>query len=61
MPTPVLNNIEVFKTTVQVMLEDGVLTREEKRLVIKLSNRLERALNFLREEKFQRMKQERFS
>ncbi len=35
MPTPVLNNIEVFKTTVQVMLEDGVLTREEKRLVIK--------------------------
>lgn len=40
MPTPVLNNIEVFKTTVQVMLEDGVLTREEKRLVIKLSSAL---------------------
>lgn len=40
MPTPELNNIEVFKTTVQVMLEDGVLTREEKRLVIKLSSAL---------------------
>ena len=40
MPTPALNNIEVFKTTVQVMLEDGVLTREEKRLVIKLSSAL---------------------
>ena len=40
MPTPVLNNIEVFKTTVQVMLDDGVLTREEKRLVIKLSSAL---------------------
>ena len=40
MPTPLLNNIEVFKTTVQVMLEDGVLTREEKRLVIKLSSAL---------------------
>jgi len=39
-PTPELNNIEVFKTTVQVMLEDGVLTREEKRLVIKLSSAL---------------------
>ena len=40
MPTPVLNNIErVFKTTVQVMLEDGVLTREEE-LVIKLSSAL---------------------
>ena len=40
MPAPELNNIEVFKTTVQVMLEDGVLTREEKRLVIKLSSAL---------------------
>lgn len=40
MPTPELNNIEVFRTTVQVMLEDGVLTREEKRLVIKLSSAL---------------------
>lgn len=40
MSAPVLNSIEVFKTTIQVMLEDGVLTREEKRLVIKLSSAL---------------------
>lgn len=33
--------IEVFATTVEVMLEDGVLTREEKRLIIKLANALE--------------------
>ena len=35
-----LDNIQVFKSTVEVMLEDGVLTREEKRLVIKLSSAL---------------------
>lgn len=40
MSAPVLNSIEVFKTTIQVMLGDGVLTREEKRLVIKLSSAL---------------------
>ena len=30
----------VFRTTVEVMLRDGVLTREEKRLIIKLANAL---------------------
>ena len=40
MPDSDLDNIQVFKSTVEVMLEDGVLTREEKRLVIKLSSAL---------------------
>ena len=30
----------VFRTTTEVMLRDGVLTREEKRLIIKLANAL---------------------
>jgi len=30
----------VFRTTIEVMLRDGVLTREEKRLIIKLANAL---------------------
>ncbi|MGY8745651.1 MAG: hypothetical protein ACKVG2_03775 [Candidatus Poseidoniales archaeon] len=30
----------VFRTTTEVMLQDGVLTREEKRLIIKLANAL---------------------
>ena len=32
--------LTVFRTTVEVMLRDGVLTREEKRLIIKLANAL---------------------
>lgn len=32
--------LDVFRTTIEVMLEDGVLTREEKRLIIKLANAL---------------------
>jgi hypothetical protein len=32
--------LDVFRTTVEVMLHDGVLTREEKRLIIKLANAL---------------------
>jgi hypothetical protein len=30
----------VFRTTIEVMLRDGILTREEKRLIIKLANAL---------------------
>lgn len=30
----------MFRTTIEVMLRDGVLTREEKRLIIKLANAL---------------------
>ena len=30
--------LDVFRTTTEVMLRDGVLTREEKRLIIKLAN-----------------------
>ena len=30
----------MFRTTTEVMLRDGVLTREEKRLIIKLANAL---------------------
>ena len=30
----------MFRSTVEVMLEDGILTREEKRLIIKLANSL---------------------
>ena len=30
----------MFRTTTEVMLRDGVLTREEKRLIIKLANSL---------------------
>lgn len=32
--------LRVFRTTTEVMLRDGVLTREEKRLIIKLANAL---------------------
>ena len=32
--------LKVFRTTTEVMLRDGVLTREEKRLIIKLANSL---------------------
>ncbi|MBG45201.1 MAG: hypothetical protein CMB76_01625 [Euryarchaeota archaeon] len=32
--------LTVFRTTIEVMLRDGVLTREEKRLIIKLANAL---------------------
>ena len=32
--------LTVFRTTTEVMLRDGVLTREEKRLIIKLANAL---------------------
>ena len=32
--------LTVFRTTVEVMLRDGILTREEKRLIIKLANAL---------------------
>ena len=30
----------MFRTTIEVMLRDGILTREEKRLIIKLANAL---------------------
>jgi len=32
--------LDVFRSTTEVMLRDGVLTREEKRLIIKLANAL---------------------
>ena len=32
--------LSVFRTTTEVLLRDGVLTREEKRLIIKLANSL---------------------
>ena len=35
-----IGNLEIFRSTVEVMLDDGVLTREEKRLIIKLSSAL---------------------
>lgn len=34
------HSLEVFQSTIEVMLVDGVLTREEKRLVIKLASAL---------------------
>ena len=36
-----VNTLDVFKSTVEVMLLDGILTREEKRLIIKLAGLLE--------------------
>ena len=36
-----VNTLEVFKGTVEVMLIDGILTREEKRLIIKLASLLD--------------------
>jgi len=35
-----LGALDVFRSTVEVMLTDGVLTREEKRLIIKLASAL---------------------
>jgi len=35
-----LGKLEVFRSTVDIMLLDGVLTREEKRLIIKLASAL---------------------
>lgn len=35
-----LGGLDVFRSTVEVMLSDGVLTREEKRLIIKLASAL---------------------
>ena len=35
-----LGSLNIFRTTVEVMLMDGVLTREEKRLIIKLASAL---------------------
>lgn len=43
MPTPRrpdLDRLEVFRSIVEVMLTDGVLTREEKRLAIRLATAL---------------------
>ena len=39
-------SLDVFRSTIEVMLADGVLTREEKRLIIKLAS----ALNLTAEE-----------
>jgi hypothetical protein len=39
-------SLDVFRSTIEVMLVDGVLTREEKRLIIKLAS----ALNLAAEE-----------
>ena len=38
-----LGTLDVFRSTVEVMLTDGVLTREEKRLIIKLASALKLA------------------
>lgn len=35
------HSLDVFRSTIEVMLVDGVLTREEKRLIIKLASALE--------------------
>jgi hypothetical protein len=35
-----LGSLNIFRTTVEVMLADGILTREEKRLIIKLASTL---------------------
>lgn len=40
MSSPILGTLDVFRSTVEVMLADGVLTREEKRLIIKLASAL---------------------
>jgi len=39
-PSTELGTLDVFRSTVEVMLADGVLTREEKRLIIKLASSL---------------------
>ncbi|MCH1461756.1 MAG: hypothetical protein L7U25_05295 [Candidatus Poseidonia sp.] len=38
MSASTLGALDVFRSTVEVMLMDGVLTREEKRLIIKLAS-----------------------
>ncbi len=35
-----IGNLEIFRTTVEVVLDDGILSREEKRLIIKLASAL---------------------
>lgn len=40
MSDPMCHSLEVFHSTISVMLADGILTREEKRLVIKLASAL---------------------
>jgi hypothetical protein len=35
-----LGSLNIFRSTVEVMLADGILTREEKRLIIKLASSL---------------------
>ena len=40
MTTSTSRNLDVFRSTVEVMLIDGRLTREEKRLTIKLASAL---------------------
>ncbi|MCH1540797.1 MAG: hypothetical protein L7S56_05110 [Candidatus Poseidonia sp.] len=40
MSATTLGTLDVFRSTVEVMLVDGVLTREEKRLIIKLASAL---------------------
>ena len=40
MSDPTCHSLEVFHSTISVMLVDGILTREEKRLVIKLASAL---------------------
>jgi hypothetical protein len=38
--TSTSRSLDVFRSTIEVMLVDGVLTREEKRLIIKLASAL---------------------
>ncbi|MDA8673646.1 hypothetical protein N9L65_03770 [Candidatus Poseidoniales archaeon] len=40
MTTAASRSLDVFRSTIEVMLVDGVLTREEKRLIIKLASAL---------------------
>ena len=40
MSDPMCHSLEVFHSTISVMLVDGILTREEKRLVIELASAL---------------------
>ena len=40
MSDPMCHSLEVFHSTISVMLVDGILTREEKRFVIKLASAL---------------------
>ena len=40
MSEPISHSLEAFHSTISVMLVDKVLTREEKRLIIKLASAL---------------------